>query len=91
MGYGADMVFVGVGDDQADERFAALRDEGRVGHHHFDLGVRRTAEANAAIDGEPASLVAIEVEVHANLARPAEGQEGKIYGRGVHNSVQFLN
>ena len=45
----ADMVFMGMGDDQADQPVAPLGDEAGVGHHDIDLGVLGTAEADAAI------------------------------------------
>ena len=78
-----------MGDDQTHQGLAALRNEGRVRHHHLNLRVRGTAEANPTINGEPAPLVPVKVEVHANLARPAQRQESKISGRNVHTRVQF--
>ena len=78
MGDGAKMVFVGVGDDEANEAVTPFGDERRVGHHDLDLRVFSAAKADAAIDGEPAPVAAIKVEVHADLARPAQWQEGQI-------------
>ena len=89
-GDGADVVFVGVSDDQADELVAAFGDVGGVGHHDVDFGVFRAAEAHAAIDGEPFAAAAIEVEVHADFARSAEGQKGQVSVCGVHANLSGL-
>jgi hypothetical protein len=79
--HGADVVFVGMGNDQADEVVLTIGDEAGVGHHHLDLGQFAAAEADAAIHRQPffASCLApaIQVKVHADFARPAQGQEGQ--------------
>ncbi len=53
-----------------------------IGHHDFDFGEFAAAKADAAIDGEPFFVSvfspSVEVEVHADFARPAEWQEGKV-------------
>ena len=75
MGHGADMVLVRVGDDQADQGVPPLGDEGRIGHHDLNLGVLVAPEAYAAVNGQVFAAAAVKVEVHADLARPAQGQE----------------
>jgi hypothetical protein len=70
------MILVSMRDHQADQLVPAFGDEAGIGHHDFDFGVLVTAEADAAIDGEIFTAAAVEVEVHADLARPAQGQEG---------------
>ena len=72
------MVLVRVGDDQAHQLVAAIGDVARIGHHHVDLGMRRTAEADAAVHRQPFAVAAVKVQVHADLARPAQRQEGQI-------------
>ena len=86
-GDGADVVLVGVGDDQADQLVAAFGDVCGVGDHDVDFGVFRAAEAHAAIDGEPLAAAAVEVEVHADFARSAEGQKGQVSVCGVHANL----
>ena len=72
MGDGADVVLVRVGDDEAQQPVPPLADEAWVGHHDLDLGQLAAAEADAAIDREPAVAAAVKVQVHADLARPAQ-------------------
>ncbi len=83
MRHRADMVLVRVGDHQRRQAVAAVGDEGRVGHHDLDLRVFRPAEADAAIDGQPAAVAAVKVEVHTDLARPAQRQEGQVVGHCI--------
>ena len=51
-------------------------DEAGIGHHHINLGMRRSAEADSAIDRQPFPVAAVKVQIHADLACPAQGQEG---------------
>ena len=71
------MVFVRVGQEH---RIDVLADQiGRVRADQVDAGRRRIAERHADIDDDPAPRmgrpVAIGVQVHADFAAPAEGQE----------------
>ena len=78
------VVLVRVGDHQAQQLVPPLRDKGGVGHDHIGLGQFVAAEADAAVDGQPVAVTPIQVEVHANLTRPAQRQEGKVTGHCVH-------
>ena len=76
IGDGADMVLVRVRRDDAEQPVAAFDDKGRVGHDHIDPGlVLLLAEGDAAIDDQPLAAIAVEIEVHPDLAGPAERQE----------------
>ena len=44
------------------------------------------AEGDAAIDDQPLAAIAVEVEVHPDLARPAERQEEQRVGIAVVES-----
>ncbi len=81
----AHVVLMGMRDDQPYQAVPALRDEPRIGHHHVHLGVFGATEADPAIDGEPTAAAAVEIEIHADLARPAQGQEGQITACSVHS------
>ena len=81
VGDGAEMVLVGVGDDDAGEILLALLDEGGIGHHDLDARHGVVAEGDAEIDHQPLAGVAVEVEVHADLARAAERDEQQLVGR----------
>ena len=83
--YGADMIFVGMGRDDRHERLAAIGDEDRVGHLHpvAANGRRRTGqwhffEGHAAIHHQPLPGVAVQIEIHADLATAPQGQKPEI-------------
>jgi hypothetical protein len=82
MGDGAEVVLVRVSEHQTAEGAAFAFDEGRVGHLHMG-GLRAVfGEGHPAIDHEPVIVMAIEVEVHADLTGPAKGQEPEVCGAG---------
>ena len=87
-GYGTDVIFMGVRDDQTDQLVAPVGDEPRVGHHHLDLWQLAAAKANATIHRQPffvsCRAPAVQVQVHADFARPTQGQEGQFAGFRVH-------
>jgi hypothetical protein len=76
MRHRAEMILMRVGDHQAQQLVPPLDQEPRIGHHDLDLGILAAAEADAAVNREPLALAPVQVEVHADFARPAEGQEG---------------
>ena len=90
VGDGAEMVLVRMGDDDAGEIGLALLDEGRIGHHHLDSGHGVVAEGDAEIDHQPFSGMAVEVEVHADLARAAQRHEQQLVGRRDGHCVFLL-
>ena len=69
MGNRAYVVLMCVGDDQAAERLAAGGDELWIRHLHVGAGLARAGKRDPAIDHQPTSVVAVQVEVHADLAR----------------------
>ena len=69
------MILVGMGQHDGEQVLPALLDEGRIRHEHVDAGQRIAREGDAEIDHQPLALASVEVEVHADLAGPAEGQE----------------
>ncbi len=75
----AEMVLVGMGDDDAFEVLALFLEEGDVREDDVDARQVLMREGDAEIDGDPAlsvsGTVAVEREVHADLADPAEGHE----------------
>jgi hypothetical protein len=79
----AQMVLVGMGQHQADHVLAPVLDEVRVGQDDVDARRRLVAEGDAAVDDQPLAADAVEIEVHADFAGAAQGQEhqGVIGGR----------
>ena len=53
----------------------ALLDEFQIGKDQLDTRIGGVAERHAQIDHDPFAVTAIEIGVHADLARPAKGQE----------------
>ena len=70
---------MGMGEDDAEEVAAVGLDEGGVGENDVDAGVALVAELDPEIDHDPlpptAVVEAVEIGVHADLARPSERQE----------------
>ena len=74
------MILMRMGGDDAQHILALLRQIADVGHDEVDARrVGLAAEQHAAIDDDPLAVVgraeAIGVEIHADLARPAQRQE----------------
>ena len=84
IGQCADVVFMPVRQDDTDEIVQAILDEGQVGQDDIDAGICGIGEGHAQIDHQPLAGVAIEIDVHADLARAAEGAEEKFVGFGSH-------
>ena len=65
----ADMVLMRVRRDDAEQLVAALHNETRVGHDDIDPRLMLLlAKGDAAIDDQPLTPIAVNVEVHADLA-----------------------
>ncbi len=83
--HGADVVLVGVGQDDAEDVLGVLLDEGRVGQDDLDARRGLVAEGHAQVDHDPLAgvgrAVAVEVEVHADLVRAAQRQEDEFVAR----------
>src|SRR5262245_2647289 len=83
VGNRAQVVLMPVSEHEAGQAPALCLEEPHVGHHQIDAGGRGfAAEEHAAIDDDPRTgvgrTVAVAVEVHADLARSAQGQEDQI-------------
>ena len=75
IGHCADVVLMGMGQHHADQILAPLLDEFEIGEDQIDPGIFVAAEGHAEIDHQPFAVAAIEIDVHANLARTAERKE----------------
>jgi hypothetical protein len=72
------MILMGVGQHQTDQIVAAAFDELGIGHDYIDARRIVVAEGDAAIDHQPFTGMAIEIEVHADLAGAAQGQKQQL-------------
>ena len=59
----------------SEQPVAAFDDERRIGHHDLQAGLRIVPEGDAAIEHQPVAGVPVEVQVHPDLAGPAERDE----------------
>ena len=76
------MVFMGVGQHEADQVLALFFQEADVGHDQVDAGqMLLVAKGDAEIDREPGALMAVaeavDRQVHADLADAAERRKGQ--------------
>ena len=84
----ADMVLMAVGEDDAEQVGAILLDEGEVGQDQLDPRIIGIGEGQAEIDHHPFALAAVEIDVHADLARAAEREEQEFFA-GFHVVIHF--
>ncbi len=86
------MVLVAVGDEDRLQPVGAGLDPGRIGHDQIDAGRRlHVREGHADIDEDEAFRVlrpeAVEIHVHADLARAAEREIDQPVGlAGAHRA-----
>ena len=78
VGHGPEVILVGMGEHQSEQVVAALDDERGVGHDDVDAGMTLVGKGDAEVDHQPLAVVTIEVEVHADFARTAEGHEQQL-------------
>ena len=91
IGNRADMVLVRVGEHDADEVLHPFLDELEIGEDEVDPRILAPREGHAEIDHQPLALAAVEIDVHADLARAAQRQEqqfvfgGEVFFQDVSN------
>src|SRR4051794_11164155 len=73
------MVFVAVSQHDSGEPFLLVFDELQIREDQFDPWIVRACEIKAEIDHDPLASTAVEIDVHANLARAAERDEQKFF------------
>ncbi len=79
---GTEMVFMGMGQHEADEVFPLFFEEADIGHDEIDAGqMLLVAKGHAEIHRQPGALMAvaeaIDRQVHADLADAAERRKGQ--------------
>ncbi len=86
----AEVILVGVGDDDAEEVDAFLLEVADIGEDQIDAGQIGMGEGDAEIDRQPDAVMAgaeaVEAEVHADLADPAERQEDQFVLGGARHA-----
>ena len=85
IGDGADMVLMPVRQHDAEQVVLAVLDELEVGHHDLDPRIILAAEGHAEVEHDPFAVAAIEIGVHADLARSAQCEEKQLLARSRHD------
>jgi hypothetical protein len=83
------MVLMPVRQDDAEQVLAALLDEFQIGQDQLDAGIGRIGEGHAEIDHQPFAAAAVEIDVHADLARAAKGEKEE-FVLGIVQAESFL-
>lgn len=82
------MIFMGMGEDEADDVVALFFKEADIRKNDIDAGFVLAAEGDAHVDDQPRirpfPAIAVQIEVHADLADAAERYEDeRVFGSGV--------
>ncbi len=90
----AQVVLVGVGQDDAENVVGIGLDELGIRQDDLDARRRLVAERHAQVDDDPLAIVrrpeAVQVEIHADLVRPAERQEDEFVVFGFFHQVSEM-
>jgi ActR/RegA family two-component response regulator len=81
------MVFMPVGEDDAEQVLLAILYEFEIGHDDVDARIIMGTEGHAKVEHDPFAVAAIEIGVHADLARPAERDEEQFLAGNGHAPV----
>jgi hypothetical protein len=73
------MVFVTVREDDPGEAIALVLDELQLGQDQVDAGLVRIGEGQPQVDHQPLTAGAVKIDIHADLARPAERAEQQLF------------
>ena len=73
------MVLMPVGQDDPGKAVPLLLDELEIGKDEVDARIIGIGEGQAEVDHQPLALRAVEIDVHADLARPAERAEKQFF------------
>src|SRR5579884_2962447 len=79
VGKRADMVLMPVCEHDAGEPLLLVFDELEIGQDELDAWIVGTREIEAEVDHDPLAAAAVEIDVHADLARAAERAEDQFF------------
>ena len=80
VGDGADVVLVAMGQNQPQQVLLAFFYKAQVRENQVDAGQGFSGKAGAEIDHQPFAQETVKIEVHADLARPAQRHKQQIRG-----------
>ncbi len=84
IGDGADMILMPVRQYDAEQVLLPVLDEFEVGHNDVDARIIVAAKGHAQIGHDPFAVAAIEIGVHADLARSAQREKKQLLARSRH-------
>ncbi len=90
IGQRADMILMSMGEHDAEQIVDPVLDEAQVRQDDIDPRIGRIGKGDAAIDHDPFALAAIEIDVHANLARATKRKENQLVTRGHYQGFSIL-
>ncbi|KAG5730141.1 hypothetical protein E4T56_gene17636, partial [Termitomyces sp. T112] len=67
-----DVILMRMGQHDADQILAPLLDKGQIGKDQFAARIFIPGKGHAQINHQPLAMRAVEIDIHANLARPAQ-------------------
>ena len=86
----AEMILMRVGEQQAVDVVALVLEEADVGQDDVDAGLGVAAEGDAHVDDQPlaraAAAIAVEIQIHADLAHAAQRQEDEIGSLSIRSA-----
>ncbi len=65
------MIFVAMGQHQTGQFIAPIRNEFQIGENNINTRGAFIGKGNAKINHDPAVLIMVQIDIHANLARSA--------------------
>jgi hypothetical protein len=90
IGHRAHVILVRMGNEQCRQTVAAFFDKAWIRHLHARPRLTVACKCNTAIDHEPTLVVAVEIEVHANLAGSAKRQKPEVFVTRYHDALTRL-
>src|SRR5438270_12729538 len=73
------MILMAVGEDNPRETVLLLLDELQLGEDQVDSGIAWVGKSETEIDHDPLAAAAVEIDVHADLARATERDKQQFF------------
>src|SRR5205814_529436 len=76
-----------MGEHDPGKPLLLILDELEVGQDQLNAGLAGVGKGQAKVDHDPLAAAAVEIDVHADLARPAERDEEELLARNHWDSI----
>src|SRR3546814_5117525 len=84
IGNGADMILMPMRENDSEQLVATLLNDSQIGKEQVDAGIAWIGIGKAQIYHDPFYLGSIEIDIHAHLYRPHEGQDNQFIPHFIH-------